>query len=100
VVPGDVEGAAREVALRMTRAAEEDAGFREQFAQLAATRGGIYACALASLNRDAGRTHVAPFPGRRPLYRAGPPDGGPHPRPVPHSTQDSWTSLSLTGRSK
>jgi hypothetical protein len=49
VVPGDFEGAVREVAFRMTRAAEEDAGFREQLAGLAATRGGIYATALRNL---------------------------------------------------
>jgi hypothetical protein len=34
VVPGDVEGAVKEVTLRMTRAAEEDRGFREGFAGL------------------------------------------------------------------
>lgn len=42
VVPGDLEGAVKEVTLRMTRAAVEDRGFREVLAGLAAVRGGMY----------------------------------------------------------
>jgi hypothetical protein len=49
VLPGDVEGAVKEVTLRMTRAAKEDATFRETLAGLAASRGGIYAKAMADL---------------------------------------------------
>lgn len=49
VVPGDVEGAVKEVTLRMTRAAEEDKSFCEMLAQLAAERGGIYATAMANI---------------------------------------------------
>jgi hypothetical protein len=52
VVPGDVEGAVKEVTLRMTRAAEEDASFREMLAQLAAERGGIYATAVANIRPE------------------------------------------------
>ena len=52
VVPGDVEGAVKEVALRMTRAADADPGFRQVLADLAASRGGIYARAMANLNED------------------------------------------------
>jgi hypothetical protein len=56
VVPGDVEGAVKEVTLRMTRAAEEDASFREMLAQLAAERGGIYATAFANMNKSGSQT--------------------------------------------
>jgi hypothetical protein len=56
VVPGDVDGAVREVTLRMTRAAEADPGFREMLADLAATRGGIYARAMADLHKGASPT--------------------------------------------
>jgi hypothetical protein len=52
VVPGDVEGAVKEVTLRMTRAAAEDAGFRDVLAELAAERGGIYATAFAELDAN------------------------------------------------
>jgi hypothetical protein len=50
VVPGDVEGAVKEVTLRTTGAAAEDASFRETLADLAASRGGIYATAFANLD--------------------------------------------------
>jgi hypothetical protein len=49
----DVEGAVKQVTLRMTRAAEEDATFREALADLAAERGGIYAKAFADMNSQA-----------------------------------------------
>jgi hypothetical protein len=52
VVPADGEGAVKEVALRMTVSAREDARFREQLELLAETRGGIYARALADLQDD------------------------------------------------
>jgi hypothetical protein len=49
VVPGDVEGAVRQVALRMSNAAREDPKFAEMLTELAASRGGIYARALRDL---------------------------------------------------
>jgi hypothetical protein len=60
VVPGDVPGAVKEVTLRMTKAAEEDAIFREMLAQLAAERGGIYATAMAEVKLNGGRERRGP----------------------------------------
>jgi hypothetical protein len=45
----------KEVTLRMTRAAEADPGFRELLADLAASRGGIYATAMANLRKGGTR---------------------------------------------
>jgi hypothetical protein len=50
VVPGDVEGAVKQVALRMSTAAREDPKFAAMLAELAASRGGIDARALEGLD--------------------------------------------------
>ena len=55
VVLGDVEGTVKEVTLRMTRAAEDDPAFCEVLAGLAAERGGIYAQAMADVDKGGSR---------------------------------------------
>lgn len=51
-VVGDDDGGLKEVVVRMTRAAEEDAAMRQVLADLAFKRGGLFAVAFKAIDPE------------------------------------------------